>query len=185
MGERQLVARVAAGDESALARVYDQYSALVFGVAVQLVGDHATAGDVCQEVFVTLWQRPDRFDPDRGSLRTWLAVLARRRSIDVLRQRGRRASREERGAPGSVACAPPDIEEAAAAMLEGERLRRALAELPAEQRTAVELAFLDGLTHREIAARLQLPEGTVKSRVRLGLARLARLLRPEGSVAAS
>jgi RNA polymerase sigma-70 factor (ECF subfamily) len=170
---------LAAGDDSALATVYDQYAPLVFGVAVQLVGDQATAADVCQEVFVSLWQRPDRFDPELGSLRTWLATVARRRAIDVLRQRGRRTDREERAAAEPVT--PPDIEEAAAALVEGERVRKALCELPADQRRAIELAYYDGLTHREVAARLGIPEGTVKSRLRLGIARLGRLLGTEGS----
>jgi RNA polymerase sigma-70 factor (ECF subfamily) len=183
--EVRLVARVAAGDDRALARIYDQYGALVYGVALHLVGDEASARDVCQEVFVGLWQRPDRFDPERASLRTWLAVVARRRAIDLLRQRGRRQRREERAAAVAGVVAPPDIEEAAEAMVDGELLRTALAELPDEQRHAIELAFLEGLTHREVAVRLGIPEGTAKSRIRLGLSRLARLLRPEGSVQAS
>jgi RNA polymerase sigma-70 factor (ECF subfamily) len=181
--ERRLVARLVAGDDSALARIYDQYAPLVFGVAVNLVGDDASARDVCQDVFVSLWQRPERFDPDRAPLRTWLAVLARRRAIDLLRQRGRRQQREQRVAVAAATVAPPDIEEAAGALLEGEELRRGLADLPPEQREAIELAFLHGLTHREVAARLGIPEGTVKSRVRLGLGRLARILRPEGAPA--
>jgi RNA polymerase sigma-70 factor (ECF subfamily) len=179
--EVRLVARIAAGDDRALARLYDQYAPLVYGVALQLVGDEASARDVCQEVFVGLWQRPDRYDPARASLRTWLAVVARRRAIDVLRQRGRRQRREERVA-AEVAVAPPDIEEAAAAMVDGERVRVALAELPPEQRVVIELAFLQGLTHREVAAHLGIPEGTAKSRIRLGLSRLSRILRPEGTV---
>jgi RNA polymerase sigma-70 factor (ECF subfamily) len=178
--DRRLAGRLAAGDDGALATVYDQYAPLVFGVAVHLVGDQATAADVCQEVFLSLWQHPDRYDPDLGSLRTWLATVARRRAIDVLRQRGRRATREERAAADPVT--PPDIEEAATALVEAERVRRALVELPPDQRAAIELAYYEGLTHREMAARLGIPEGTVKSRLRLGVARLGRLLGTEEGV---
>jgi RNA polymerase sigma-70 factor (ECF subfamily) len=179
--DRRLAARLVAGDDSALAVIYDQYASLVFGIAVRLLGEEAAAGDVCQDVFVSLWQRPDRYDPDRGSLRTWLATVARRRAIDAMRQRGRRSAREERAASAEPVT-PPDIEEAAAALVEGERVRRALTELPPEQRRAIELAYFDGLTYREVALRLGIAEGTAKSRLRLGLARLARLLATEGSV---
>jgi RNA polymerase sigma factor (sigma-70 family) len=178
--DRRIVDRLVAGDDSALAAIYDQYAPLVFGVAVQLVGDEATACDVCQDVFVSLWQRPDRFDGDRGSLRTWLVMVARGRSIDVVRRQGRRSQREARAAAEPVT--PPDIGEAATALVEGERVLRALEELPPEQRRAIELAFYEGLTYREVATHLGIPEGTAKSRLRLGLARLARLLAPEGSV---
>lgn len=176
-----MAARLVAGDDTALAAVYDQYAALVYGVSVRLLGDQGLASDVCQDVFVSLWQRPDRYDPDLGSLRTWLVTLARRRAIDVLRQRGRRAGREQR-AGAAAPVAPPDIEEAAAALVDGERVRRALVELAPEQRRAIELAFYDGMTYRQVATHLGLPEGTVKSRMRLGLARLARLLTDEGVV---
>ncbi len=179
--DRRLAARLVAGDDSALAVVYDQYAALVFGIAARLLGDAAAAGDVCQDVFVSLWQRPDRYDPDRGSLRTWLATVARRRAVDLMRQRGRRSAREERAAAADPAT-PPDIEEAAAALVDGERVRRALTELPPEQRRAIELAYFDGLTYRQVAVHLGIAEGTAKSRLRLGLARLARLLATEGSV---
>lgn len=173
--ERAIVARLAAGDDSALAVVYDQYASLVYGIAVHQVGS-AEAPDICQEVFTALWSRPDRFDPDRGTLRTYLAVMARRRCTDALRRSGRRRAREERVGGDVSTSPPPNVEEAATALLTAERVRRALDRLPSEQRTAVRLAYLDGLTYQAVAATMGTPEGTAKSRLRLGLARLAREL---------
>jgi len=103
MWERQLVDRIAVGDDAALATVYDQYGALVHGIALRLVGAHLAA-DICQEVFVSLWNQPDRWDPARGSLRTFLAMIARRRAIDHLRSTGRRVAnaptvRHQRSSP--------------------------------------------------------------------------------------
>ena len=124
-----------------------------------------------------MWSRPDRFDPDRGTLRTYLAVMARRRCTDALRRSGRRRAREEQvGGDASTTNPPPNIEEAATALLTAERVRRALDRLPPEQRTAVRLAYLDGLTCQAVAAAMGTPEGTAKSRLRLALTRLAREL---------
>lgn len=169
-----MVARMRAGDDSALAAVYDQYSALVHGVAVALVGSEQ-ARDITQEVFLRIWQRPDTYRPEQGSLRTFLAVMARRRAIDELRRSGRRAAREER-AGSDTPTMMPNVEEAALAMVASDRLRAAVARLPADQRRAIELAYFDGLTYRDVARVTGLAEGTAKSRLRLGLGRLAREL---------
>lgn len=173
--ERRLIARIAAGDDLALATIYDQYSALVHGIAARLVGRDA-AVDICQEVFVGLWDRPERFDPERASLRTFLVMVTRRRCIDQIRRTTRRAAREGRvGQPTGVV---PNVDEAALALIAGERARRALAALPAAQREAIELAYFEGLTFREVAVRTGASEGTAKSRIRLGLRRLAADLGP-------
>jgi RNA polymerase sigma-70 factor (ECF subfamily) len=175
-----MVARMAAGDESALGHVYDQYGALVHGIARRLVGpDHAA--DICQEVFVTLWEHPERFDADRGSLRTFLATVARRRAIDQLRRSGRRAANEEQAVLGRPA-AVPNLEEAALAMISAERVRAAVERLPQAQRRAIELAYFDGLTFRQVALATEASEGTAKSRLRLGLGRLAAALGAPGEV---
>lgn len=170
-----LVARIAAGDGRALAEVYDQFSATVYGVALRLVGA-PYAADICQEVFVALWDHPERFDPSRANLRGFLVMIGRRRCIDHLRRHGRRASTEERAALARPAAAP-SVDEAAMALLAGQRVRDALARLPAPQRQAIELAYFDGLTFRQVAAVTGVSEGTAKSRIRLGLQRLATELR--------
>ncbi len=172
--ERQLVARIIAGDERALASAYDQYGAVVHGLACRLAGADVAA-DVCQDVFMTLWDHPERWDPARGSLRTFLVVIARRRCIDHIRSSERRRANEVRssGSPSSV----PRVDEAALAMIDGERVRAALAALPPAQRRAIELAYFGGLTFRQVAAATGATEGTAKSRIRLGLHQLnARLL---------
>lgn len=172
--EQQLLDRIAAGDDSAIAAAYDQYGAIVFGLAARLVGsDHAP--DVCQEVFVTLWDHPERVDLQRGSLRAFLVTVARRRCIDHLRRQGRRAANEER-ANRFVPVPTPDVGESALAMLAGQRVRQALGTLPADQRAAIDLAYFQGLTFRQVAVALHISEGTAKSRIRLALRRLAAQL---------
>jgi RNA polymerase sigma-70 factor, ECF subfamily len=178
--EHLLIQRIIAGDDSALAAVYDQYSPLVFGVAVNLVGA-GYAGDVCQEVFLSLWNHPERFDPSRGNLRSFLITIARRRSIDLLRAQGRREANEERAGRHEPISAP-HVDEAAIALVAGQKVREALAVLPDPQREAIELAYFRGLTFREVAAATNTSEGTAKSRIRLGLQRLATELRAHKEV---
>ena len=172
--EAQLVERIAVGDDSALGTIYDQYGALVHGVALRLVGSDAAA-DICQEVFVSLWNKPERWNPERGSLRTFLVVIARRRAIDHLRSHGRRTANEQR-AHGSSPASAPNVDEAAIALAAGDGVRRALAALPDAQRRAVELAYYGGLTFRQVAEATGASEGTAKSRIRLGLQRLREQL---------
>lgn len=175
-----MLARLRSGDDRALGALYDQYGSLVHGIAVHLVGT-SRASDITQEVFLRLWERPEMFDPSRGSLRTFLAVAARRRAIDALRREGRAVAREERAVHHQPTVAP-DVDEAAMALVDASRVRRAVAALPAEQRRCVELAYFDGLTYREVAVAMGAPEGTTKSRLRLALARLAASLEDEGAV---
>ena len=170
-GDAVLIARMQAGDEEALAEVWRRHGSLVFGLARRLTGDSATAEDVTQEVFVALWQQPERFDAQRGSLRAYLGVHAQRRAIDALRRDGRRSEREHRHhrlhpATGALPGEGPGCRELA------DTVREAIGRLPAEQREAVELAYFRGLTHREVAATLAIPEGTAKSRLRLAQAKL-------------
>lgn len=177
-----MMARIAVGDDAALAQVYDQYASLVHGIAVRLVGA-TVAPDVSQEVFVSLWKNPQAWDPDRGTLRTFLVVVARRRCIDLLRSSGRRMATEER-AKHALPVAVPNVDEAAIAMLAGERVRSALTRLPDAQREAIQLAYFEGLTFTQVAARTGASEGTAKSRIRLGLQRLGTMLGPDAAVTA-
>jgi RNA polymerase sigma-70 factor (ECF subfamily) len=170
--------RIVAGDDHALREVYDQYASFVYGIAVRVIGDRRAAEDVSQDVFVSFWERPGAFDPSRGSLRTWLATLTHRRSVDHVRREEARRRRAEREAGRVVAA--PDVEEMATALLTAERVRAALDVLPVEQRQAVQLAYFGGKTYREVATTLGIPEGTAKSRLRLALRRIATALEAEG-----
>jgi RNA polymerase sigma-70 factor, ECF subfamily len=176
--ERTVCERMGAGDEGALGEVYDQFAAFVYGLAYRVIGDARAAEDVSQDVFVGMWQRPASFDPSRGTLRGWLGTLTHRRAVDYVRREEARRRRSEREA--SRAVSSPDVEEMATALLAADRVRVALASLPAEQRRAIELAYFEGRTYRQVAEDLGIPEGTAKSRLRLGLRRVAAALEAEG-----
>ena len=170
-----LVARLLAGDDSALSDIYDRYSGLVMCIARRVLANASLAEDVVQEVFASLWEHPQRFDPQRGSLRAYLGVQAHRRAVDQIRADTRRHSREERSDRLSGCREEPDAEDS---LLVAQLVHQAIARLPAAQRQAVELAVSGGQPHREVAALLGVPEGTVKSRLRLAHAKLAQWLAP-------
>jgi RNA polymerase sigma-70 factor (ECF subfamily) len=174
--DHDLVAAIAAASEPALAEVYRRYGRVVFATSRRLLGDDALAEDIVQEVMVRLWDNPHAFDARRGTLRTFLLVSSRNRCIDVLRSGRSRQIREQLRYDASDALAVEDrldIEEDVVGV------SRALAELSAVQRQVIELAYFDGLTYRHIAKLLELPEGTVKSRIRLALARMRRVVAGE------
>jgi RNA polymerase sigma-70 factor (ECF subfamily) len=142
-----------------------------------VTGSSSAAEDVVQEVLSNLWRNPERFDASRGSLRAYLGVQAHRRSVDVVRSDARRAAREERTRdldPEQRGAYGDEIDSQALV----EIVRQAIARLPAEQRQAVEMAYLEGRTHRELALLLGIPEGTAKSRLRLAHAKLGEWLAP-------
>lgn len=175
--ESRMLARLQVGDDSALGPVYDHYAPMVYGLARRLVGIDAAA-DVTQQAFVHLWQHADRVDLAKGSLRAFLAVVTRRRAIDHLRSRGRADAREQSAAASErTLSVTADPDEAAMAMIMAERVQQAVRGLPDDQRRAIELAYYDGLTFREVAVVTGVPEGTAKSRLRLALGRLAAQLR--------
>ena len=181
--ERAIAGRLVADEPDALAEVYDQYASFVFGLARRVIGEPRGAEDVTQEVFVALWERPEAFDPARGSLRTWLGTLAHRRAVDYVRREEARRRRSERDAARRTTPVP-DVAELASAILVAEEVRAALGALPDEQRAAIELAYFGGRTYREVAVELGIPEGTAKSRLRLGLRRIAAALNEAGTVTA-
>jgi RNA polymerase sigma factor (sigma-70 family) len=178
--ELRLHAGLLAGEPAALAELYERYGSLVYAVALRLVRDPAAAEDVIQDVFEQVWRRPGGYDPAAGPLPAWLALLARRRAIDAIR-RSARQQRRVASQPAAANTAPDPAEAAVDAAL-ASSLRAAVEALPPAQHTAVLLAYGAGLTAREIATRLGIPEGTVKSRLRLGLRRLGRLLAADGFV---
>ncbi len=175
--ERTTRDRLIAGEEGALNEIYDQFSSFVYGLALRVIGDARAAEDVSQDVFVSVWERPDAFDPHRGSLRTWLGTLAHRRAVDHVRREEARRRRAIKDAARSVST--PDVEEMALALVTAERVRSALDTLPDEQRRAIQLAYFGGKTYRQVADVLGIPEGTAKSRLRLGLRRIADVLETE------
>src|SRR6478735_8935569 len=175
--ERDVRERLCQNDDAALTEIYDQYASFVYGLALRVVGDARAAEDVSQDVFVGLWERPAAFDPDRGSLRTWLGTLAHRRAVDHVRREEARRRRAIKDAARPVST--PDVEEMALALVTAERVRAALDTIPDEQRRAIQLAYFGGKTYRQVAEVLGIPEGTAKSRLRLGLRRVADVLETE------
>jgi RNA polymerase sigma-70 factor, ECF subfamily len=175
----QHVEMVAAGDHDALARLYDETSPLVHGTALRILGDGADADEATVDVYAQVWRTASSFDSSRGSVSSWLVMLARSRALDRLRSK---ATRRERETPLESLAEPRSQEESpdeTAAMNQQRRLvRAALRELSQEQREAIELAFFSGLSHSELAARLSQPLGTVKTRIRLGMMKLRQLLEP-------
>ena len=172
--ELELRARLAAADQTALAELYDQYSSFVYGLARRVTGDGRGGEEVTQDVFSYVWERPDRFDPERGSMRSWLGVITHRRAVDWVRREA--ASRRGVERLGTMARSVPDVEEMATALVTAERIRMAVASLPEEQRRAINLAYFGGRTYRQVAAEEGIPEGTAKSRLRLGLRRIAQMM---------
>jgi len=172
-----------AGDAGALRLVYDRYGGLAYSLAVRIVGDSGRAEDVVQEVMTALWRKPERFDPQRGTLRTWLLTAVRNRAIDGLRSRQRVERREVALEPEVQAGGlESDPWQAVSVGLERKALRDAMASIPAEQRQAIELSYFGGLSQVEVAAQLDLPLGTVKSRQRLGLEKLHSYLVGRGLI---
>ena len=169
-------ARLAAGDDHALAEVFDALAHTVFGSALRVVGDTSAAQDVVQDVFVELWTHPDRYDPAAGSLRTYLSVLARHRAVDLIRSELRRLARQERTYRLTPEPAPPGVGDHVLAAETAGLVRAAVQLLPASQRQVVELVYFEGLTCREVACAVGIPEGTAKSRLRLALTRLETVL---------
>ena len=171
-----LAARLAAGDDHALAEVFDRLAPAAYGAALGVLGSGPAAQDVVQDVFVELWCHPDRYDPDAGSLRVFLTVLARHRAVDLARSELRRIARQERYLRLTPMQPDPSPPEEVTAGEAASALRAAVSHLPAGQRKVIELAYFEGLTCREVARAVGIPEGTAKSRLRLALARLETVL---------
>ncbi|MCS6287866.1 MAG: sigma-70 family RNA polymerase sigma factor [Nitrospira sp.] len=176
-----LLARIAAGDQPALAEFYDASSAKVFGLAMKILADRTAAEEVTMDVYTQVWRRASTYDAERGTPGSWLMTLAKTRAIDRFRssylEQGRQVPLDQAAElPGDVA-----TPEQYSADLERQRLvQEALASLSAEQRQAIALAYYWGLSQSEIADRLKLPLGTVKTRMRLGMIRLREVLAPHG-----
>jgi RNA polymerase sigma-70 factor (ECF subfamily) len=166
-----LVLAVARYRQEALAETYRRHAGSVFALARRVIGDPVLAEEVVQEVFLRLWNDPDKFDPSRGSLRSYLLAQTHGRAVDLLRSEGSRRRREETEAR-QAAEAGYDIEHEVWDLDLAEHVKKAVAVLPEDERRAIQLAYFGGHTYREVATLLDEPEGTVKSRIRAGLKRM-------------
>lgn len=167
-----LVAGVGDADQNALESIYRRYGGAVKSVARKVLRDEALAEDVVQDVFVSFWKAPDKFDPDRGSLRTYLLTIAHRRAVDIVRSEEARTRREDSSPPEETI----DLEHEVWIRNQSEMVRNAVAGLGEGERQAISLAYFGGLTYVEVAERLSEPEGTVKSRIRSGMKKLSATL---------
>ena len=172
-----LLEAVQAGGQAAFAALYDRYAGAAYGLAYRIAGDAATAEDVVQEAFVSVWKQARRFDPQRGQVRSWLLTIVQNRAIDAVRRRSGRAERALPEGPEEFVAAGGRPDELAEWALEAEAVRDAVRQLPDDQRRTVEMAYFEGLTHAEVAARMGVPPGTVKSRMRLALEKMRASLR--------
>jgi len=169
-----LAERMRSGDREALGAFYDLYAPQAFAVAVRILGDQFAAEDVVHDAFVAVWQRMDRFDADRGSLRAWLLTIVRNRAIDRLRGRRPSIPVETADEQSLLRTSVNPTWELTLERISRVELRGVLATLPTEQREAIELAYFGGRTYREIAEMTGVPEGTASGRLRLGLAKLRK-----------
>jgi len=169
--DAKLVSELRSGNEQAMGQLYELYSSLVYSVALRVLGDSAGAEDALQDVFMQLWRNPDAFDSKRGNLPAWLSVIARNRAIDLLRKR--RPETDWNDVIVSIDSSLTNEAERHRAM---EKIRDVLNAMPAPQRSALEMAFFEGLTHQEISKKIGDPLGTVKTRIRTGLLALRKAL---------
>lgn len=181
-----LIVMIAQAQTDALNQLFDRYNRLIFSVAFAVVGDHAVAEEAMLDVFVQVWRRASTYRPDQATVRTWLIAIARHHAIDILRMQNSRpeansVSWDQISEPGSPA--PHGIEEGVQVSMQREHVRKKMAELPAEQREALVLAYFKGYTHSQIAQALRQPLGTIKTRIRLGMQKLKKLLEEEYPVA--
>jgi RNA polymerase sigma-70 factor (ECF subfamily) len=179
VSDAQLVTAIARFSEVALAEVYRRHGGAVFGLAKRVMGSATEAEDVTQEVFLRLWNEPDRFDPARGSLRSFLLAQSHGRAVDAIRSSSSRRRREARDA-FDTAQSSYDLQHEVWDLALADQVSSAMGSLPDEERRVIELAYFDGRTYREVARMLGQPEGTVKSRIRNGMRRMRTALLDAG-----
>ena len=168
-----LVKLVLDRDETALEEIYHAHGGAVKSIARRVLSDDTLAEDVVQDVFVSFWKSPEKFDSNRGSLRTYLLTIAHRRAVDVVRSEVARAQREEKQPPPAEVI---DLESEIWQRSQSQIVRDAVANLGDDERRAISLAYFGGLTYVEVAKALDEPEGTVKSRIRSGMKKLSTVL---------
>lgn len=181
--DAELVHRVSLGDTAALEALYNRYARVVYSFAMRIVSDPMLAEEILQEVFVRTWRQADRFQRSRGNFGSWLLSITHNLAIDEIRKRQRRPQKSDSvdvsDALFGLVDEATNVEEAAQASALRMRIKTALLTLPEAQRDAIELAFFSGMSQREIAAHLDIPLGTIKTRMRLGLKKLRLELEPD------
>jgi RNA polymerase sigma-70 factor (ECF subfamily) len=170
--QEQLLRRAATGDETAFAELYDAVSPRLFGLVRRVVRDPAQSEEVTQEVFLEIWRHSARFDPSKGAAMSWMLTIAHRKAVDRVRSAEAARNRDEGYGASNQDVTHDSTAEAVVERLDAERVHRALETLTPVQRQALELAYLSGYTHTEVATMLDLPLGTAKTRIRDGLIRL-------------
>jgi RNA polymerase sigma-70 factor (ECF subfamily) len=179
-----LIRLIAVEQADSLAELYDRYSRLIFSLAVNIVGDSATAEEITLDVFTQVWEKAEMYQPEMAKVNTWLTNIARNRSIDILRRRG---ARRDGHHVDWFSLSPDQLstnnnpEESAALSLIRKRVRRAVSELPEDQKEALSLSYFKGYSHRQIAEKLNQPLGTVKTRIYLAMKKLRSMLVDEES----
>ncbi len=183
ISDEMLIHAIASGAVWAMEPLYERYSRILYSIVYRMVSDHQIAEDLLQDAFLSVWKRATSYSPQSGAVRSWLVSIAHHRAIDHLRGVRRRAVLKEatwEEVERDERTAQPDAEEGALKSIQSEQVRAALMKLPTEQRMVIELAYFQGWTHSEIAEGCQIPLGTVKARMRLGVIHLKRVLAQMG-----
>jgi RNA polymerase sigma factor (sigma-70 family) len=183
LSDEALISAIASGAVWAMEPLYQRYSRLLYSLVYRMVTDHQVAEDLIQEAFLAVWKRATSYSPQAGAVRSWLISIAHHRAIDYLRAVRRRANMKEatwEEAELDERSASPDVWDEAWRSVQSAQVRSALMSIPPEQRMVIELAYFQGWTHSEIAGGCQIPLGTVKARMRLGILHLKRTLEHMG-----
>jgi RNA polymerase sigma-70 factor, ECF subfamily len=183
LSDEVLLSAVARGAVWAMEILYERYSRILYSLAYRMVADHQVAEDLLQDAFLAIWRRATSYSPQSGAARSWVVSIMHHRTIDYLRSVRRRSTLKEASweeVERDERTAFPDAWDEAWQNIQSAKIREALMQLPTEQRMVIELAYFQGWTHSEIAEGCQIPLGTVKARMRLGLARLKRVVEEMG-----
>lgn len=179
MDDASLLRAVQRGEQDAVAVLYDRYGGVAYGLAFRITNNAATAEDVVQDAFISLWKQAPRFDPERGQVRSWLLTIVHHRAVDAVRRRANRPERALPEGPEEFVATIGRPEELTAMMLDAKAVREAVRLIPEDQRRTIEMAYFMGMTHVEIAEQTGVPLGTVKSRLRIGIEKMREYLRPK------
>ena len=182
ISDEMLIHAIARGSTWAMEPLVERYNRYLFSLVYRMVSNHSVAEDLTQEIFVLVWNRSASYTQSLGSVRGWMTTIARNRTIDYLRSTQRRPAFDAtwEDVERDEHMAQPDAEEGALRAIQGEQVRNALMQIPPEQRMVIGLAYFQAWTHSEIAERFEIPLGTVKARMRLGIKRLKVLLEDNG-----